>query len=333
MWLCFVAAYDLGEGNDRIEGGNEMSEHNAPFAWLERTGAEDLPFSIQESCSIGRAPSNDIILNNANVSRHHALLHTQDGKNFYLIDLGSKNGTYLNGRRVQQPCLVRDHGEISIGPFCFHFRQPSKQARTRKKTSTVAQGTLLEIKTCHCWLLVGDLVNSTQLARQIGHDEAVQRTGDWLSTCKSLIEANGGILNKFLGDGFIAYWPDPELQRQNQIVNVLEQLNQARNADHPAFRIILHFGEVSMGGGASLGEENLCGQEVIFAFRMEKLAGSLGIPCMISEAAQSRLTPTTPTLEAGRHPVSGFDGEHLFFHYHFALENQTTPSVPQAQVH
>ena len=121
MWLCFVAAYDLGEGNDRIEGGNEMSEHNAPFAWLERTGAEDLPFSIQESCSIGRAPSNDIILNNANVSRHHALLHTQDGKNFYLIDLGSKNGTYLNGARIDDETTLADGDEVQVGKFKFTF--------------------------------------------------------------------------------------------------------------------------------------------------------------------------------------------------------------------
>jgi adenylate cyclase len=310
-----------------------MAEPESEFAWLERVGAEGIPIQIQESCSIGRAPSSDIVLTNPNVSRHHALIHTQGGKNFFIIDLGSKNGTYVDGRRVQHPSQLNDRSEIAIGPFCFLFRQPKKRRQTETKPSTVVQGTLIEIKTSHSWLMVGDLVNSTQLAREIGHDEAVKRTSNWLSFCKTVIEANGGVLNKFLGDGFIAYWPDPDHQKQAEVAAALEQLNRGRGPDHPAFRIVLHFGEVSMGGAASLGEENLCGQAVIFAFRMEKLAAALGLGCMVSENAQECLGDALQTLDAGRHCITGFEGEHLFFKYQIPQEMPHIPQLPDAHSH
>ncbi len=41
----------------------------------------------------------------------------------------------------------------------------------------------------------------------------------------------------------------------------------------------------------SMGEESLIGKEVIFVFRMEKLAGSLGILLMASEPAKAKLEP------------------------------------------
>jgi len=68
---------------------------------------------------IGRAPENDICLNDASVSRHHALILAGGGGTF-IEDLNSVNGVGINGRRVRYARL--NHGDvIAIGSSRFEF--------------------------------------------------------------------------------------------------------------------------------------------------------------------------------------------------------------------
>jgi hypothetical protein len=62
---------------------------------------------------IGRAPDNDIILDDKFVSRHHALVKGDRGV-FYLHDLASRNGTMLNGYPIQRSILY-DGDVLSFG--------------------------------------------------------------------------------------------------------------------------------------------------------------------------------------------------------------------------
>lgn len=78
---------------------------------------------IQRNCSIGRAPSCDLVLADPKVSRRHALVQVQKQYQFWLMDLGSSNGTYVNGQRVTQPVLLRNLDQIELGPFRLLFRQ------------------------------------------------------------------------------------------------------------------------------------------------------------------------------------------------------------------
>lgn len=54
---------------------------------------------------IGRKSTNHLVLSDINASREHAALEWRDGE-LYLIDLGSRNGTYVNGVRIDQQRLV-----------------------------------------------------------------------------------------------------------------------------------------------------------------------------------------------------------------------------------
>ena len=90
-------------------------------AWLERDDASTV--SILSSCSIGRAPGNQLVLTDEKASRKHALIHRQGEHEYWLVDLGSSNGSYLDGRRVSQPMVLRDGSAIRIGSATFSFRQ------------------------------------------------------------------------------------------------------------------------------------------------------------------------------------------------------------------
>jgi hypothetical protein len=69
---------------------------------------------VQGEITIGRDISNLIVINDAEISRKHARLLSQAGS-YVIEDLGSTNGTFVNGQRLMGPHLLR-HGElVSIG--------------------------------------------------------------------------------------------------------------------------------------------------------------------------------------------------------------------------
>ncbi len=73
-----------------------------------------------EGATIGRVPESTIVLSDPNASRHHAELHL-DGDSFELVDLGSTNGSKVNGSDVSRRLLV-DGDELTFGSIRLRFR-------------------------------------------------------------------------------------------------------------------------------------------------------------------------------------------------------------------
>jgi hypothetical protein len=77
-------------------------------------------FSLTESMiSIGRHPDCNLVLADPNVSRNHAEIRPQ-GDRFLVVDLGSTNGTRINGARVEQQ-LLEDGDEVTFGNTRIRF--------------------------------------------------------------------------------------------------------------------------------------------------------------------------------------------------------------------
>ncbi|MDQ4133876.1 MAG: FHA domain-containing protein [Actinomycetota bacterium] len=72
--------------------------------------------------TIGRAPSNAITLSDPTVSQLHAVIEAY-GMSFALRDVGSANGTFLNGERVMTEHRLRPGDEIRLGETRMVFRQ------------------------------------------------------------------------------------------------------------------------------------------------------------------------------------------------------------------
>jgi len=73
----------------------------------------------QDDFLIGRDTDCDLRLSDSTISRHHCILHVS-GHELTVIDLGSSNGTYLNGQRVRSQAVVPDGAEVSVGSWKFH---------------------------------------------------------------------------------------------------------------------------------------------------------------------------------------------------------------------
>jgi adenylate cyclase len=284
-----------------------MSLPDEPEAWLER---EDQQHVLKGSCSIGRATLNALVVDSAKVSRLHAIIHSERAGAFWLIDLGSSNGTFLNKRRIHEPARLRDCDQITIGGNTFIFRQshdPSDRPRSTAPVLTLQE----QIEEIPCWLLVADIKNFTPLSLELLSDKLATLVSSWLAMCKEIIEEHAGTVNKYLGDGILAYWPD-EASTAKSIVAMIAALKRAQTRG-PDFRFIIHFGSVAIGGVPVVREETLMGTEVNLVFRLEKLLASLGEPCGISDAAHAKLKQLLPARALGDYELKGFEGKRALF--------------------
>ncbi len=78
---------------------------------------------------IGRQPDVAVYLDSLSVSRNHARVFSQHGA-YFIEDLDSSNGTYLNGVRLKGRAPLTEHDELRIGPYTFHLNaeQPTPTA-------------------------------------------------------------------------------------------------------------------------------------------------------------------------------------------------------------
>ena len=92
----------------------------ARFIRTDKPGKGDLRLR-SPLCRLGRTPDNDLCFDNNSVSGHHAeVYHLPDGS-FQICDLGSTNGTRVNGQSIQSQIL--NHGDVvELGEVRLHFR-------------------------------------------------------------------------------------------------------------------------------------------------------------------------------------------------------------------
>jgi adenylate cyclase len=278
-------------------------------AWLESTETVYTP--VGESLSIGRASSNGLVLPVKGVSRCHAIIHARSGNEFWLVDLGSRNGTWVNGRRILHPICLHDADRITMGASDLTFRQAPGMERTLRTQMSMTIA-LNETRELPFWLLITDIENFTGLSQELPGQRLADLVARWLQLCQEAVARGGGRINKFLGDGFFAVWEDVPASEKKVLLS-MEELAAISARGEPAFRTVVHRGTVSVGGSPLLAEESFIGSAVNFAFRMEKLAGTLALPLLFSEPAASRLSPWLPMRQLPSQQLKGFDGSHNFY--------------------
>jgi pSer/pThr/pTyr-binding forkhead associated (FHA) protein len=128
LWIARSALKDLA----RPPGSSMLADERASARELARRsvlvveGGGGLKagdaFELNGSVTIGRSPQTDIQINDTFASGRHARIYDRGGL-FYVEDMGSTNGTYLNGQRLGSQELLHEEDRIRIGETEFRYEQ------------------------------------------------------------------------------------------------------------------------------------------------------------------------------------------------------------------
>lgn len=282
----------------------------ASGAWLETINGERLPFS--GTCTIGRDAVNSVVVVGEKISRRHALIHSQEGTEFWLVDLGSRNGTLRNSRPIKQPTRLRSGDTILVGSVEFKFRaDPASLSQKSPDIHAALAETVATQRISNVWLLIVDVIDFTALTQRVPAEELTRQLGSWLLQCSDLVESSGGCVDKYVGDGFLAYWDRSSVQPVKFIASLNDLARLQKQSSLP-FRWILHCASLQL-GVSRFRNDSLVGKEINFTYRMEKIAGTLRLPRLLSEPAAKSIQSNLPTRAVGDHAVKGFEGRFQFF--------------------
>ena len=77
--------------------------------------------------TIGRAQSNDVVIDDSTMSRQHATIKWEEDR-FRVYDLGSSNGTFVGDQRVREPIALEDGATVRFGAVELAFKVVSLTA-------------------------------------------------------------------------------------------------------------------------------------------------------------------------------------------------------------
>jgi adenylate cyclase len=273
-----------------------------PYILLQSpTGKRYLHLVGKSSWTIGRSRDNDFAIPDQSISRNHAILQATENGEFYLIDLGSRNGTFINGRRVTIPIRLRDADQVIFGKteVEFHASTPSlstdnetgdRQSKIDTLTSVLHERRLMSV-------MVADMRNFTVLARQLDDKVLPLLIGNWFRQAGNIIRRAGSWVDKYIGDAVMAIWfhgheevNKEDILRIFQAVNDLTKMTQKLNLQYPLpFELRIGAGintGYAMVGNTGSGDHpdyTAVGDTVNAAFRLESATKELGLDLAIGK--------------------------------------------------
>lgn len=263
--------------------------------------------------TVGRDKSCDIVLVDLMVSRNHAMIRRIGNSDYYLIDGGSSNGSYVNQQRVTTPKLLKNGDRITIGDFEFLFEQEQREEAVVDKISM--QETIVEnnpqIK--RITILVADIRGFTSLSERVPIRTLTRVMNTWFNEVSDVIIGNDGIVDKFIGDCVFARWEADEDER-GTVINALTaaaaiaKVTQHLNTEFEEIPEQLMIGVGINTGAASVGngaDQTALGDAVNIAFRLESATKLLGRDMVLSESAYRHLPKALWQSNAQKIKVKG----------------------------
>ncbi|MDA8163779.1 MAG: adenylate/guanylate cyclase domain-containing protein [Desulfobacteraceae bacterium] len=259
----------------------------APFSFsvhlLDQGGSRRQSWALRGKATyrIGRGPDNDLVLPFSWVSRKHAMIQVEANGICNLIDLGSANGTFVNGRRVYAPMPLRTGDRLEIGRTRLEFEQAAKAPAAAPVEENLDDRTVAFVEKEMVTILICDLHDYTKLTRQLGPQAISALLRQWTALAARLIETHGGILDKFIGDAALAIWRNgdrPETIRKVlaaalAIAEATGGLQAGEGLPPLAIGAAVNTGEAMLGNMGVDGHRDftVIGDAVNMAFRLEEL--------------------------------------------------------------
>ena len=233
------------------------------------------------------------MLDSRSVSRLHALIQRRDAGDFCLVDLGSRNGSFVNNRRVAVPVVLNDKDSLIFGDQQLLFRNaaPSISAVTPPITDTRnAPTTSLQTRSLTT-IMVVDIRDFTPLARKVSEDLLSQTIGTWFLKVGQVTQRMGSWAQKYIGDAVMAVWVhDDQSNLRSDLLRTLRAVNEINMATAEISNNLPLPGPLRIGAGVNTGpaiiggmEYTALGDTVNAAFRLEAATKGIGLGVALGE--------------------------------------------------
>jgi len=183
------------------------STRSAPYLLIcLPEGDRDVPLLGERSWKLGRGNQSAIVLEDDLVSRNHAMIQRMDSGEYFLIDMGSRNGSFVNERRVSTPIALRDGDCVKVGNAQLIFHNPLEAAPAATGPRDDAADTLCHLRLCLVSVLVIDIRGFTVLSQHVDDAILCQLTGTWFGEADRIMRRHGSAAEKYIGDAVMAVW-------------------------------------------------------------------------------------------------------------------------------
>lgn len=254
---------------------------------------------------IGRDSRNAIVIDDRGVSRYHAMLECGPTGEFCLSDLGSRNGTLLNGRPITAPMVLHSGDRIRVGQCEFVFQAPSagtgQGAAQRTETESVVSEQLITV-------LIADIRGFTALSRNLGEAKLAKVISAFNRECGAVIASQHAWGQKFIGDAVMGIWVHAALEPSvHDLLRIFTSLNRTFEITASLMEQFQLEAPVRIGAGINTGKASLANvgsgissdftavsDAVNLSFRLESATCALGCDFALGEATYEALCHSIP---------------------------------------
>jgi adenylate cyclase len=286
---------------------------------LEPSGRR-FPLGEGQSWAIGRGDGCAVLLDSRSVSRLHALIQRKDGGDLALVDLGSRNGSFVNGNRVSFPVVLSDKDKLVFGDQELLFRNPAHSESILAAAPTDMRNEPTTALHTHslATIMVVDIRDFTPLARTLPESLLSQTIGTWFLRSGQITQKLGSWAQKYIGDAVMAVWVhDRPAQVGADLLKALRAVSEINQATEEISKALPLPAPLRIGAGVNTGpaiiggtDYTALGDTVNAAFRLESATKVLGLSVAIGEKTYEGLaSPGLSGFTRREVELKGYDGQ------------------------
>jgi len=295
-----------------------VSSASDPYLLLEKAGRR-FPLAAGQSWAIGRGDGCTVMLDSRSVSRLHALIQRKDAGDLALVDLGSRNGSFVNSRRVGFPVLLNDQDRLVFGDQELLFRDPSHSAPVLPVPELDIRDAPTTALHTHslATIVVVDIRDFTPLARTLSEALLSQTIGTWFLRAGQITQRLGSWAQKYIGDAVMAVWiHDNPNHIGPDLLRALQAVSEINTATGEISRTLPLPAPLRLGAGVNTGQAIIGGTDytalgdtVNAAFRLESATKAIGLAVALGERTYQELAlPGQSAFVKREVTLKGYEG-------------------------
>ena len=282
----------------KVDGGGRS-------AYLLWTGTDrKFPLLDGQTWAIGRGEGCAVLLHSRAVSRLHALIQRRESGDYFLVDLGSRNGSFVNGRRLSEPAQLHDNDHLVFAEqeLIFHNPEAAVSGPLPPVTESRDLPTSAMLVQSLATIVVVDIRDFTRLARSLSEALLSQTIGTWFFRVGKVAERWGSWKQQYMGDAVMAVWVHEN--KVNLGIDLLRVLRAVYEMDRVTAEISRSLplpGLLRIGAGVNTGFAVLggtyytaLGDTVNVAMRLEAATKSVGLNVVLGENTYEALIAAPP---------------------------------------